>query len=664
MVSGSSYNIIIPTLNRKDLLLESLEDLKLNVLDSEYCKSLIIIDNGSQDIKPIHPKMKVLTQDKNLGVASSWNLGLSFSKDVSASYILNDDIVLGKSGQLLSELVDKAINEDHLVATSHGYWSVILVTNKALEVVGKFDEKFYPAYYEDSDYSQRLRLIKKPHALWEQLNAKVFRNSQTIAKDPSVNSKFDANKQYYFQKFPKEKFEIHENFIFSGETEILKARITETANYVSGWHITEWGYTFQNNRRELISLTLFNDPWFAQYKDRLHFYYPPNGPLGDTWQNEYYVRNYSLPLIKEALSSKLKDTECWLFSSDCDELPNYPKILKFIFETERATDKSKLYCAEMWDQYYSVDWTFRSRWTVGAFQCLNSSNVKTTQELRTTPPGPQKEWVLNAGWHLSYFMTPEKIAEKIKSFAHHELNTPFYTNIERIKNCVELGKDLYNRGEDLIPTKNILSYEKPKYFKNKENYKMSKLQELGLKYGTDKATHHNFCDFYQEHLYTQLKLGKGSLLELGTGGGASLRMWAEWLPNLKVEGWDYKSEITELFKDDSFAVKVVDCSSSEQMIEAAAGRKFRLIIDDASHMWADQIKAFNALWPLTSTYIMEDIHTSNRQEYANNPFPPFNPLTKEFQGLEFGDEPAEVLLFQDKPNDSWTVIFKKIKKTT
>ena len=58
--------------------------------------------------------------------------------------------------------------------------------------------------------------------------------------------------------------------------------------------------------------------------------------------------------------------------------------------------------------------------------------------------------VLNGGWHLSYFMTPEKIVEKLKSFVHQEYNQPPYTDVEYIKEKIEKGEDFLGK-DTFIP---------------------------------------------------------------------------------------------------------------------------------------------------------------------------------------------------------------------
>lgn len=63
-----------------------------------------------------------------------------------------------------------------------GYFSALVLTNRLLKVVGYFDENFYPAYYEDDDYSVRVHL--------SELHARQFNNT------PLIHGEVDGSKAY------------------------------------------------------------------------------------------------------------------------------------------------------------------------------------------------------------------------------------------------------------------------------------------------------------------------------------------------------------------------------------------------------------------------------------------------------------------------------------
>ena len=210
MISGYIINmkivIGIPTLNRADLLQENLVDLAKNCSD---VTQIIIIDNGNQNIQVPEKIKKIVTiiiPGKNLGVAASWNriLDEAFNKfGVEDVLILNDDIVLGYSLKSLNKII--ATHQEYFLVVGGYYWSSFFVSKKGYETVGKFDENFYPAYYEDNDYNYRLFLLNgngvKRGFYLKNFVPKVRRNSMTLKKDQTINNKFNNNKKYYIKKW-------------------------------------------------------------------------------------------------------------------------------------------------------------------------------------------------------------------------------------------------------------------------------------------------------------------------------------------------------------------------------------------------------------------------------------------------------------------------------
>src|SRR3990167_8698218 len=64
------------------------------------------------------------------------------------------------------------------------------------------------------------------------------------------------------------------------------------------------------------------------------------------------------------------------------------------------------------------------------------------------------------------------------------------------------------------------------------------LNEIGLKYKTDKSTiTHCYLDNYEKHI-SQWRDKEFNLLEIGVAGGASIKMWREYFPKAKVYGID------------------------------------------------------------------------------------------------------------------------------
>jgi SAM-dependent methyltransferase len=153
------------------------------------------------------------------------------------------------------------------------------------------------------------------------------------------------------------------------------------------------------------------------------------------------------------------------------------------------------------------------------------------------------------------------------------------------------------------------------------------LNELGLKYGTDKSSDkHDYLDFYEE-LFDSMNIE--NFLELGIFRFRSLPMWLEYFEGCytTVYGVDLEKRYVELAKKNqspNLVVDRLDCSNKEDMESYAKskGVEFDVIIDDASHITSHQMAAFEALWPYVAPggcYIVEDTHCSHNARWRDTP---------------------------------------------
>jgi len=213
-VNGGAFCIGIPTVNRKDLLVENLADLAVNT-NKVNLDRVVIVDNGQQNIHDIVPpdledKTTIFTEKTNLGVSGSWNKMLDYCfKESVADHVtlVNDDVVLGIE---CLQAIEKAIIErpDVFVINGPYYWSCVTISRDCWNTIGKFDENFYPAYFEDNDYAQRLNCYKNHvdtdkimYEVVPEIYPEVRRNSETIKIDPSFNQGYHTNAVYFQDKW-------------------------------------------------------------------------------------------------------------------------------------------------------------------------------------------------------------------------------------------------------------------------------------------------------------------------------------------------------------------------------------------------------------------------------------------------------------------------------
>jgi len=191
------------------------------------------------------------------------------------------------------------------------------------------------------------------------------------------------------------------------------------------------------------------------------------------------------------------------------------------------------------------------------------------------------------------------------------------------------------------------------------------LQEIGLKYGTDKATYHNFLNFY-ESKFNHLKNKKINLLEIGFLNGSSIKTWLDFFENAQV----YCIDIIDAdFEHERFHFHKIS-QDDKNLKNIFKDDFFDIIIDDGSHLTSHQLKSLEFLWSklkYSGYYIIEDLHTSFRLEYVNTEITPYDILIGKnmIENLiSIKNEMSNIEIFKKNENDltdSMTSIFNKEK---
>lgn len=150
--------------------------------------------------------------------------------------------------------------------------------------------------------------------------------------------------------------------------------------------------------------------------------------------------------------------------------------------------------------------------------------------------------------------------------------------------------------------------------------KTSSLQALGLMHGTDKATYHGYLPIYERY-FAPLRGEPITLLEIGVGDGASLRVWRDFFSCASIVGVDRDSRCACL-EEPRVRILIGD-AADEAFLRSITGDLGRLdvVIDDGGHTMAEQLNAFRNLFPQLASggiYVIEDLHTSYQPEYGGN----------------------------------------------
>ena len=141
--------------------------------------------------------------------------------------------------------------------------------------------------------------------------------------------------------------------------------------------------------------------------------------------------------------------------------------------------------------------------------------------------------------------------------------------------------------------------------------------KYGIKYKTDKITHHGYNRFY-DYFLIPYKQKRFTLFEIGIDYGRSLKMWNDMFEHAKIYGMDilheYEHEKGFIFKGDQSNKEdlkhIISQINTEGLVEPCVD----VLIDDGSHMPEHQIFTFNycfqKMLKMDGLYIIEDIETN------------------------------------------------------
>lgn len=157
---------------------------------------------------------------------------------------------------------------------------------------------------------------------------------------------------------------------------------------------------------------------------------------------------------------------------------------------------------------------------------------------------------------------------------------------------------------------------------------LSQISLTGLAdlYGSDKGSiKHGYTKHYQKIIDEVINIKGGadrlkseiSIAEVGVACGASLRMWANYLPNSKIIGFDIRDECKLLCTDlTNVEIKIQDPAKSKLINEC-----FDIFIDDASHISEHIVELFMNCWKLVKPggfYVIEDLRCTYNDQYSKD----------------------------------------------
>ena len=240
--------IVVPAINLwktyTNNCLNSLYEAMIRAKSHGIDSKILLIDNASTDeTKEMGPKLNTDLVDyqrneERWGFQKSVNYGVNYGIENQADYILvcNNDIIIhpeaiwkladrfekGDVGMVTAmdvrgEMDDKGLfpplisslltsDKEAVEEATHPNFSAFMISKGAWELIGEFDEIFYPAYFEDNDYHYRMDLLEipamvLPTAMFYHYGSKTQNEANETGQPMVPGGAFENNRAEYVKKW-------------------------------------------------------------------------------------------------------------------------------------------------------------------------------------------------------------------------------------------------------------------------------------------------------------------------------------------------------------------------------------------------------------------------------------------------------------------------------
>ncbi len=138
---------------------------------------------------------------------------------------------------------------------------------------------------------------------------------------------------------------------------------------------------------------------------------------------------------------------------------------------------------------------------------------------------------------------------------------------------------------------------------------------INLGFWCDKGSTHSYIPIY-ESIFAPLKNLQLTIVEAGVFDGGSLLLWNNYFSNANIIGLDirkwknFEQANFEKILSQNKRISFIQADATSPEILNYIPKNIDIFIDDASHIYEDQIKTYDIIYPLINKnglYIIEDI---------------------------------------------------------
>ncbi len=136
-----------------------------------------------------------------------------------------------------------------------------------------------------------------------------------------------------------------------------------------------------------------------------------------------------------------------ILMSDVDEFPT--RELLSALKYSELDGVSFPFVCEQEHYHYSLKWRSPKDWwgtVVTNLELLKRLSPQEHRNMFHAVGAPPCYFYRNGGWHLSYFLSAQGIKDKVRAFAHQNLNKPQYVDQTNVASSKKAGTDMWGLG--------------------------------------------------------------------------------------------------------------------------------------------------------------------------------------------------------------------------
>lgn len=406
-------------------------------------------------------------------------------------------------------------------------------------------------------------------------------------------------------------YRIIDAFPFNGEFDMLKMRLDYLYHEVDFFLICE--STVLQSGASKIPTYESHSSLFEGYKDKIIYriFEPSENDIEfrrnlTSYESDdrFHLENKHVDFMRDCIVG-LSDDNTMIMLSGVDEFPKkelFPEIWK-----EVKNRNMDAVCCKMRTFYYSpiceLDIDCFATTIVNNYTLVNIDRFSSLRKYAFNCKSFE-----NAGWHLSFFHTPERILEKIKTYSHSEYNNDDIANLDNIKYRVENCLDVLDRKYiPIIKHDKIANYFPIEFYRH-DIFFLNIFNRIKLKseqVRRKKSSQQISLEIENLQLAVARQKPK-VIVEIGTATGGTLARWFE-IPEVEtiisvdhpcgIHGGSGFEERTYVISD---AVEQANISGKEfyaingdskdpyiinRLIELLNGRKIDFLFIDGDHTY-------------------------------------------------------------------------------